>query len=573
MDKLKKRSNTKTSLRRSAHGGNDDDSNRSLSHHDEISEHGAADIDEEEATCKNPYLKVNASIGSGAKKNARKKRKRSTSLWAIWIGSLVLCVAWFIFLSRWTMDQDPTKDHRAYYFGSNEEGRHAMNAATNAMLHAPRELFHRIEKPLLILTNAIHQPTYLPQRSRTIGMYFESSRSVGPVGVETLDPNMIRRVLRQPHSFLGFPDTSEGRKAQKHLQDSDDYYWGQKDEVETDECELQYEWQKQTITTCNHVMEQDLTHVDMDDDSHHWPIRFLAHGYWRDVWRVRRPLHDDDYGGRSVLKTMRYEHDFTERNYDRHRRDSMAMEHLSSSPHIMNIYAFCGNSGLFEFANGGSVDDIAYDKEVMKGYSSRDKVAMAHQLASGLSAVHNIDKVGVPSISHTDITGSQFVLVEQAGIYKLNDFNRARFLTKNRETGESCTFSVGNNPGSFRSPEEYTEPHVQTEKIDVYSLGNIFYGILTSLTPFEDISDSADIQKKIRHGKQPPIADKFKNSKDPYIKALLKVIGMCWVQDPKARSSSREVMDYLEQRLVELGEGGSSGEEEEGEKEDAGKRK
>ena len=80
----------------------------------------------------------------------------------------------------------------------------------------------------------------------------------------------------------------------------------------------------------------------------------------------------------------------------------------------------------------------------------------------GLAAVHNCDKEGRASIAHTDISPGQFVRV--GNIFKLNDFNRARFLRTNVTDGGICAFEVGNNPGKNRSPEEYKyEP--ETEKV------------------------------------------------------------------------------------------------------------
>jgi hypothetical protein len=56
------------------------------------------------------------------------------------------------------------------------------------------------------------------------------------------------------------------------------------------------------------------------------------------------------------LRTFKsYEHNFTHRNYDRHRRDAVAMERLTKSPFVLDIYGFCGNSGLFEFGSGGDI--------------------------------------------------------------------------------------------------------------------------------------------------------------------------------------------------------------------------
>ena len=145
-------------------------------------------------------------------------------------------------------------------------------------------------------------------------------------------------------------------------------------------------------------------------------------------------------------------HDYVPRNYDRHRRDAVAMEQLTSSYFVMDIYAACGNSGLFQFADGGSLEDsIRYSKHRRKNeepWSAKERLVVAYQAASGIADVHNFAKEGVAAIAHTDITSQQFVYVEKAGLYKLNDFNRARFLSWNKATNELCTYEVGNNPGT-----------------------------------------------------------------------------------------------------------------------------
>jgi hypothetical protein len=80
----------------------------------------------------------------------------------------------------------------------------------------------------------------------------------------------------------------------------------------------------------------------------------------------------------------------------------------------------------------------------------------------GVAAVHNIDKEGQASIAHTDISPGQFIRID--GIYKLNDFNRARFLRWSPSENRPCGYRVSRNPGTNRSPEEY-ESLKQTEKV------------------------------------------------------------------------------------------------------------
>lgn len=86
----------------------------------------------------------------------------------------------------------------------------------------------------------------------------------------------------------------------------------------------------------------------------------------------------------------------------------------------------------------------------------------ATQAAAGLAAFHNVDKEGQASMAHTDISPGQFIKV--GSTYKLNDFNRARFIRWNEQKNEPCGYSVDKNPGRNRSPEEY-QYELQSEKV------------------------------------------------------------------------------------------------------------
>ena len=80
----------------------------------------------------------------------------------------------------------------------------------------------------------------------------------------------------------------------------------------------------------------------------------------------------------------------------------------------------------------------------------------------GVAAIHNVDKEGQASIAHTDIAPGQFIRIN--GMYKLNDFNRARFIQWSPYQNLTCGYYVGKNPGKNRSPEEY-QYMKQTEKV------------------------------------------------------------------------------------------------------------
>lgn len=103
----------------------------------------------------------------------------------------------------------------------------------------------------------------------------------------------------------------------------------------------------------------------------------------------------------------------------------------------------------------------------------------------------------------------------------------------------------------FRAPEEYAYTE-ETEKIDVYSLGNVFYSILMRTWPFEGESDSEDVQKRIKRGHRPHISSRFVKSEDPFDQAMVKAIQMCWVQNAEERASALEVKQYIEGELIRL---------------------
>jgi hypothetical protein len=300
--------------------------------------------------------------------------------------------------------------------------------------------FHQAIPDFLTVYPGMVAPEYLPKRPRSIGFYFEAANSDSYIGTEQTDPNLVR--LYYSHAM---PDvTPEQIEKQESLQDSKKYRHGMADQFEDGECVAQHDWQKYSYPTCNLLMERDLTALALDAEGKS-SVRLLANGYWRDVWKARDPYN------LAVVKTMRYEHEYAPRNYDRHRRDAVAMERLTSSEWVMEIYSFCGNSGIFEFADGGSIEDSIFYGGKGEKWNSTERLVVAYQVASGLADLHNFGKEGRASIAHTDVTTSQFVYVGEAGIYKLNDFNRCRFIRWNKKKDEPCSYHVGNNPGTVRS--------------------------------------------------------------------------------------------------------------------------
>lgn len=142
--------------------------------------------------------------------------------------------------------------------------------------------------------------------------------------------------------------------------------WGRSDTFESGDCKAQQAWQLATYPSCNVLHEVGLATLSNLKTSF-GDKQILANGYWRDVWRIQEASPEsihDNYN--FVLKTQRYQHDFVERNFDRNRRDALVSEHFTSSPYISDLFGFCGNSCLSEYADGGDMTHAIWSYNLTK---------------------------------------------------------------------------------------------------------------------------------------------------------------------------------------------------------------
>ena len=309
-----------------------------------------------------------------------------------------------------------------------------------------------------------------------------------------------------------------------------------KDGVEAP-CVHQYSWQTSSLPTCNLVHEGNWADEDASE-----PPKRVNHGGWVEIWKL--PEWD---GNPIALKSKLYDVDFTKRNFDRYRRDAVCLERLSPSPLILDIYSFCGVTAFIQYCAKGDLDRAIRKRG--KNWTASKKVQIAIQVMDALATVHNVDREGRASFAHTDITTDQYLSVGDDN-FILNDFNRMRAIGWDKAKDESCGFTISNNPGNWRSPEEYRyDP--ETEKVDIYSAGNIMYQVLTLQEPFElEGWSEKQVHKAVMNGDRPHISHSlYRDSDDPKIQALVRAIDLCWKQDPRERPTAREVVDLLQSAL------------------------
>lgn len=327
-----------------------------------------------------------------------------------------------------------------------------------------------------------------------------------------------------------------------------------------DGCIPMADWQSKSFPNCNSIHELDLRAagpnagvdetVGFEDN-----LAFLGQGWFRHAWQLDHGV----LGESVVLKTLRLERDYLEEYYDLHRRDALAMERLTHSPFVMDVYGFCGQSAINELA------DFPYGLNSLEKFDRhwRDhhgpdvlllKLQVAASVALGLAHVHEIDSDEVATMVHYDLNPRN-VAITKNGIPKLNDFNIGVFLRVNPETNKTCGFPSRLHEPWWRAPEEVEigNNNSLSEKVDVYALGNLLFHILTTKSPRGKMyaERMQETRELVLRGEAPILPEPFDRNNDSVTKVFRKAMEMCFEVDPAKRASARQIANMLMTTLKE----------------------
>jgi serine/threonine protein kinase len=370
-------------------------------------------------------------------------------------------------------------------------------------------------------------------------------------------------------------------------------------------CVPKGEWMTASYVNCNSIHELDMggsvSQKDLTD------LVLLGEGWFRSTWKYATGVGASGSGGGGkppasatsstvVLKTLRIEREFLEEYFDLHRRDAVAMERLTFSPYVMDVYGYCGQSAINELAEGmagGQVASLEQLNRRMRGKESDErflflKLQLASDIATGLAHVHNVDvsgdyKGGIspsaarlldgsegnagnhtmpgdsagPTMAHYDINPRNIAIMKD-GRPKLNDFNIAEFLTYDPTTNQSCGFRSRLHEPWWRAPEEMDLSHATmvTEKVDVYALGNVLFHILTTHSPRGKMNKEErmdQVRRQVREGERPKMLEPYASNpslrKHRIVKAFVKAMDLCYEKDPHKRGTAIEVARVLRKAL------------------------
>ena len=281
------------------------------------------------------------------------------------------------------------------------------------------------------------------------------------------------------------------------------------------------------------------------------------------------------------------------------------MERLTFSPYVLNVYGYCGQSAINELADF-DIEGMTSLEKVSRSFRGMQdiepvsviRLRLAYMVAAGVSHLHSIDypdappltKASAPSdevtvedrgknesikagvrvksnatLVHYDLNPRNVAIVKR-GIPKLNDFNVAEFMTWDAISNRPCGFGGRFREPWWRSPEEmhfhmpnYTDPAPLTEKVDIYSLGNILWNILTTHSPWKMVKIMHNrTRSKVARGELPNWPDDFDHVKlesDPALMAINSAMRKCLSYNPENRPTAGEIAAELYEAIDNLPEG------------------
>ncbi|GAA5867899.1 hypothetical protein JCM1840_003481 [Sporobolomyces johnsonii] len=197
---------------------------------------------------------------------------------------------------------------------------------------------------------------------------------------------------------------------------------------------------------------------------------------------------------------------------------------------VMIVTELCANGDLFDYIRGVEAPPFRDILEIMLG------------IAKGIEYLH----ARTPTIIHRDIKSSN-VLITAQGVAKIADFGLARIKTSTKSMIRSLVGTV-----NWQAPELW-HPHPRyNEKVDVYSIGLVFWEMLqwhqpVKRYPFEGMNEHAIYGDVGQRQLRPSTAGLHRR----WGGDIVDLMSRMWEQDPTKRPTMPEVVAGLKQLLAD----------------------
>jgi mitogen-activated protein kinase kinase kinase 13 len=176
----------------------------------------------------------------------------------------------------------------------------------------------------------------------------------------------------------------------------------------------------------------------------------------------------------------------------------LEINHCVHHPACVTFYGACiddnGMMLLMEWMEGGSLYS-PLDNHSVDPVLPPLRVSMAREIADGLQYLH------ANGIIHRDIQ-SMNVLLTSDGRAKLCDFGLAKLHSLTAASLSTASSAVGTF--AWSAPEVILDGHQYSTASDVYSMGIVFWELMTCESPFEGL-DYHQVLARLRNQQRPAV--------------------------------------------------------------------
>src|SRR4030095_15862955 len=162
-------------------------------------------------------------------------------------------------------------------------------------------------------------------------------------------------------------------------------------------------------------------------------------------------------------------------------------------PNIVSVYDF-GQAGGFYFLLMEFVDGVNLREAMRAGiFSPGEALAIVPRICDALQFAHE------EGILHRDIKPEN-ILLDAKGRVKIADFGIAKLVGDNRAEATLTATGAALGTPHYMAPEQLEKPSAVDHRADIYSLGVVFYEMLTgelALGRFAPPSSKATMDERV----------------------------------------------------------------------------
>jgi predicted Ser/Thr protein kinase len=200
-------------------------------------------------------------------------------------------------------------------------------------------------------------------------------------------------------------------------------------------------------------------------------LELLGRGGMGMVYKARQPQLDRIVALKILPPETGGDGAFAER-FAREARTLARLNH----PNIVSVYEFGERDGLFffimEYVDGANLRQLILSKAI----APKEALAIVPRLCEALQFAHE------EGVMHRDIKPEN-ILIDKKGRVKIADFGLAKIL--GLDTADLGLTQAGMSLGTprYMAPEQIDHPEQVDHRADIYSLGVVFYEMLTGELP------------------------------------------------------------------------------------------